>query len=301
MKLSHACERFLEHCRLEKGLSEHTLRAYRTDLAEFRKWLREDPALTEVAPERLQAFLAHMRDARGLKSTTVKRRFAALKVLYAYFERQEIVDDNPFRRFQLALRLGRRLPRNLSKGELGELTADIAVSVAKRPKSAEAHKRATVDLAIGLILVTGIRVGELCAIELPDIDLEDASIRIRGKGNRERRVFLVGEEICAGVAAYLKEREARPLALGHAVFLVNARGGPAAPGHIRSLLKEKADALGLPRRITPHMLRHTAATEYLEKGVDIRYVQRLLGHASIATTEIYAAATDEGLRRALMR
>ncbi|UUX51322.1 tyrosine-type recombinase/integrase [Nisaea acidiphila] len=301
MKFSRACERFLEHCRLEKGLSDHTLRAYRIDLGEFGKSLREDPDLCEISPERLQAFLAHMRDARGLKPATAKRRFAALKVLFAYFERLEVIEDNPFHRFQLALRLGRRLPRNLSKGELGELTAGIMVSAAGRAQSGEAHKRSTVDLAIRLILVTGIRVGELCAIQITDIDLEDASIRIRGKGNRERRVFLVGEEICDGVASYLRARAARPLAREHTVFLVNARGGPAAPGYIRTLLKEKAAALGLPRRITPHMLRHTAATEYLEKGVDIRYVQRLLGHASIATTEIYAAATDEGLRRALMR
>jgi len=302
MELSDACARFLEHCRLEKGLSAHTLRAYRADLKEFQKVTIVEH-VEDVGSGHLKSYLAYLRDTRGLKPATAKRRFATLKAMLGYLELEEMISENPFRIFRFSLRLGRKLPRNLTKGELQGLKAGIAKLPLERRKQRIANDFVgeTVDLAIRMLLVTGIRVGELCTICLPDIDLRDASIRIRGKGNRERRVFLITEDLRELVQQYIFNRSAVSSAQSHDLLLINSRGAPATPDYIRKHLREKAAALGIERRITPHMLRHTAATEYLEKGVDIRYVQRLLGHASIATTEIYAAATDEGLRKALTR
>jgi integrase/recombinase XerD len=312
MTLDHACSRFLEHCRLAKGLSVHSLRAYAIDLKDFRRVIGGDTEISVIDRDMLDRFLAALRDERGLKASSIKRRFATLKVMFGWLETNDKIADSPFRRFKFPLRQPRRLPRNLAKGELWALAPSLAEGGGKRGQGV--HRAAatlggdfeaqTLTLAILLMVLTGVRVGELCSIRLGDLDLDDASLRIRGKGNRERRVFLIPPAGPDAVRRYLKARERVIRAAGgavvpHEILLISARGAAADPPLIRRLLRTRAEALDLGRRITPHMLRHTAATRYLERGVDLRYVQRLLGHASISTTEIYAAATDEGLRRAI--
>lgn len=308
--VSGVCARFLERARLAKGLSPHSIRAYAIDLDQFRTFVGGDTGVGDVDRDTLERFLAHLRDERGLLSSSVKRRFAPLKVLFAELERDGMIADSPFRRFEMRLKLPRRLPRNLTRTEIETLAPELDGPAPRRGQMTEpGHAAArgsgdveerTTDLAILLLLTTGIRVGELAGIRLGDIDLSDRSIRIRGKGNRERRVFLVGAATERRLARYLSTDRARvPDAEAHDRLLVTRSGAPTDPSDLRRLLRTRAEALGLERRITPHMLRHTAATRYLERGVDIRYVQRLLGHASISTTEIYAAASDEGLRRAI--
>lgn len=304
--LVRACDRFLERARFSKGLSAHSLRAYAIDLRQFCAFAGAETPVEEVDRDLLERFLRHLLEDRRLLSSSVKRRFATLKVMFTELERDETIEESPFRRFELRLKLPRRLPRNLTKAEISALAPGLDRSRGKAPARAFAavsamdHGALVTDLSIHLLLTTGMRVGELTTIRLADIDLDDRSIRIRGKGNRERRVFLVGEATERLLQHYLRAGRPRcPAATGHDHLIVTDTGDPADPSDIRRLLRDRAEALGLERRITPHMLRHTAATRYLERGVDIRYVQRLLGHASISTTEIYAAASDEGLRRAI--
>ena len=307
MTLATACGRFLEHARYAKGLSVHSLRAYGTDLRQFRAYAGDERKIGEIDRAVLEGFLRHLLDERRLLASSVKRRFATLKVMFAELERDAHLTESPFRRFELRLKLPRRLPRNLTKGELAALAPDLECRRRRtQPAAGTGGDGLLTDLVILLLLTTGIRVGELTEIRLREIDLDDRSIRIRGKGNRERRVFLVGDMVTRLLRQYLDHR--RRLANAAAAgglsgfeerLLLDGSGAPAKPADIRRLLRARSKALGLDRRITPHMLRHTAATRYLEQGVDIRYVQRLLGHASISTTEIYAAASDEGLRRAI--
>jgi integrase/recombinase XerD len=157
----------------------------------------------------------------------------------------------------------------------------------------------TTRVAAFLLLATGIRVGELATVRIRDIDLDQHSMRILGKGNRERQVFLPNEGIAQMLTEYIGPAEThanRPDGL-----LLDARRRPASSASLRARIKGLGLKAGLTRPITPHMLRHTTATALLEAGVDIRFVQRLLGHQSIATTQIYTHVSDQALKAAIVR
>jgi integrase/recombinase XerD len=142
---------------------------------------------------------------------------------------------------------------------------------------------------------TGVRVNEVVGIRCQDIDLLGRSIRLLGKGRRERQVFLTNDWITDLVDAYMAARSM--LDLEHTHLLFNLRNDPLTPSAMRARLAKAALAAGLNSRVTPHVLRHTAATQLIEAGVDIRYLQRLLGHASLSTTEIYTHVSDRTLKR----
>jgi integrase/recombinase XerD len=147
------------------------------------------------------------------------------------------------------------------------------------------------------MVATGVRVNEIVGIECQDIDLPSRSLRLLGKGRRERQVFLTNDWITDLTRAYLRTRG--ELAVDHRYLLFNARHEPLTTAAMRSRLAAAARNAGLSGRVTPHMLRHTAATQLIELGVDIRYIQRLLGHASLSTTEVYTHVSDGALRRAV--
>jgi integrase/recombinase XerD len=149
-------------------------------------------------------------------------------------------------------------------------------------------------MAAELLFATGIRVAELAGLRDEDIDLTAGVITILGKGDRQRRVYIPDADIRELVIAYWNARTAK----GHVTksFLVNSRGGTASPQFIRRLVRELGEDAALTRRVTPHMFRHSIATYLLEEGVDMRYVQRLLGHRSIVTTEIYTHVADAALK-----
>ena len=310
MDLGSAAADFLRHCRA-RGLSAHTLAAYAGDLDDYARQPRDTAGTTEPSREDIDGWVEALR-RRGLSPATVRRRIASLKVFCRWLEEEGRIAANPFHQMRLRLKVPRRLPRNLKRDEV---TALLAASGGAGPAeedgaTAEAFAEATLSLAIRLMLTTGIRVGELCAIRLDDLDLAARVIAIRGKGERDRRVFLVDDHVAAETAAYLRRRAAwlgrtrGAAAAGNEAtgvrLLLTPRGTPARPDHIRRLLARRVRRLALDRHVTPHMLRHTAATRLLERGVDIRFVQKLLGHASISTTEIYTHVSDRALREAIV-
>jgi integrase/recombinase XerD len=145
------------------------------------------------------------------------------------------------------------------------------------------------------MLVTGARVSEVVGIRCDDIDLSGRSIRILGKGRRERHVFLSNDWLCRFTDAYLEMRAGLPVEHPHLLFNVNFH--PLTPSAVRARLARVAQCAHLETKLTPHTLRHTAATQLIEAGVDIRYIQRLLGHASLTTTEIYTHVSDAALKQ----
>ncbi len=149
--------------------------------------------------------------------------------------------------------------------------------------------------AITLLFTTGLRVGELVAISVNDVSQSDGVIQVRGKGNRERQVFILKGEASTILASFLRRRQG--LATECENLLVRADGQRISSQYVRRRLQRIAIDAGIDRRITPHMLRHTAATQLLEAGVDIRFVQRLLGHTSILTTQLYTEVRDVALRK----
>ncbi|MFD2235505.1 tyrosine-type recombinase/integrase [Phaeospirillum tilakii] len=292
--LTECISRFIEHCRVGRCLSANTLRAYRTDLADFAAFAGGRKAIDGIDRALLRSYAAHLFDVEGLKESSVKRRMAALKVMFRWLERDEVIALSPFHRLDLTIRLPRRLPRALSPEEMRRLLA-AAERAAQGGGFAEVQTR----FIIVCLFTTGLRIGELVSVGLEEVDPVAATIRVRGKGNRERRVYLPGAEAERILRGYLAARAAP--GSGSDRLLVGADGVALTAQTIRRRLSQLARAAGIERRVTPHMLRHTAATQLIEAGVDIRFVQKLLGHASIATTQIYTQVSDSSLKATLER
>lgn len=310
MLLRLACDEFLTHCRVAKNLSAHSLRAYSIDLAEFQRFFGADRGVDEVERNGLRGYLRHLFDVRKLKETSIKRRLACLKVLFRWLEQEDVISITPFHRFDARLKLPRRLPRSLSKPEMRTLLDHAATRLgleAGGKYEASALDKITLEtmnfsnitvlMVLETLYRTGMRVGELAAVRLSDLDAAQGVITVNGKGNRQRRVFLPSEPLLRLTGRYLNLRAARTP--GHDGFVLAPSGGKVSTQQLRLVVREAAESAGLERRITPHMLRHTAATHLLEAGVDIRFVQRLLGHQSISTTEGYTRVTDEALREVI--
>lgn len=285
---------FLDHCRT-KGLSAHSLKAYRQDLDDYALWRKrarrkdQDP----LSKDAITDWVLALQD-RAMAPASIKRRVACLKVMCRWLEDEDIIESSPFHRLRLNIRLPRQLPKNIKRGELKALFAAVGRASNEGPKR---QTWLTMRLGLELMFTTGVRVGELCAIRLHDIDFTEGSISIRGKGNRERRVYFVDQDMHRSVERYLKTR--KKTGTQSEFLLINSWGAPVTPDFIRRQLKKLAERAGIERTITPHMLRHSAATELLENGVDIRFVQKLLGHSSISTTEIYTHVSDSSLRSAI--
>jgi integrase/recombinase XerD len=293
MKFRVAVDDFLHFCRVERQLSSHTIQAYDADLTDFLKWLSPEMTVPETTASSLKEYFEYLICVRKLTVATVRRRFACLR---AFFRRTAALNSfsDPCSVWRPVFPRRKRLPRTLSRIEASNLLhSSRSILITKRRK----------DLAFGaivrLLVVTGMRVGELCKLALDDFSSDCSTCRIQGKGSRDRIAYITDAPLREELFAIL---ESRKLANGtvRAMFL-NRYGAPMTPQSVRSKLRRVAQAAGLSRRITPHMLRHTAATLLLEKGVDIRFVQRLLGHSSIATTEIYTHVSDEALRATLAR
>lgn len=294
MTLTEAHKKFLRHCNSAINLSPHTMRAYRSDLDDSQRYFGVRRSLGAVDKDQLRKYIRHLREQRRFKETTIKRRLASLKLLFKWAAQEEIVGINPFDSLNERIRLPKRLPRALDRGDQQCLRKAIAI-----------HPRADdfVDVRdkaiVHLLLETGIRVGELVAIDLADFSLADGSIIIHGKGNRQRIVFVVQKLLQRKINLYLSWRSALP-AVSSKLF-VSAEGRAIATPVVRAGLRRISSAAGISRNVTPHMLRHTCATQWLEDGLDIRHVQKLLGHRSISTTEIYTHVSDQSLREALSR
>jgi integrase/recombinase XerD len=293
MLLRLAIDEFLQFCRVERQLSENTLAAYEADLEDFKRSLAADVLLTSITEEVLQGYLAQLVMQRKLSVATVRRRFACLRTFIRRSARQHAFAD-PFASWQLRLPRRKRLPRALSRAEVSSL---LGRSTPRQPPV----WRRDGDLAVAMLLMvsTGIRVGELCKLKLDDLAPGGASIRIHGKGSRDRIAYITDLALQSSLQRLADQR--RQKEQEHQSLFLNRNGMPMKPQSIRCRLRRHAREAGLVRRITPHMLRHTAATLLIETGVDIRFVQRLLGHSSIATTEIYTHVSDEALRATLAR
>ena len=309
MNIRKACDLFLDYCRSSKNLSAHTLRAYEIDLNDFQRFIGPRKGVGGIDKSLLRNYLGHLKEEKGFKPTTIKRRLACLRVLFSWLEDEEIVAQSPLYRLNAKIALPHQLPRALTRDEMSRLLAFWRLRLGLPPKSQVGPRhlatlRNTRDMtsftgmiATELLFATGMRVGELASVRPDDISPDGEVITIVGKGNRQRRVFVSRNELKVLTRCYLETRAERfPSA---DCTLVTPQGANASPQYLRQIITRAAKGAGVTRRVTPHMIRHTAATMLLEEGLDIRYVQRLLGHQSIATTQRYTHVTDEVLQKLL--
>jgi integrase/recombinase XerD len=264
--------------------SPRTVDAYRRDLADLARHL-EDRSPTTATRADLEAWSAELR-ARGLAATSVARRLAAARTFFRHLVLLGVRPDNPAAEVELPRRR-RRLPRTLSPGEVERLI-DAANGVTPRAL----RDRALVELLYG----AGLRVTEAVSLDRARVDLSERLVRPLGKGDRERLVPL-GREAVEALRRYLSrgrpylDRRHRP------ELFLNAQGGPLTRAGAFLILRRLAEKAGLePSRVHPHLLRHSFATHLLEGGADLRSVQEMLGHADLATTELYTHVSDRRRR-----
>jgi integrase/recombinase XerD len=264
-------------------LAPRTVEAYRRDLFALADWLEHSPA--SVTTEELERYLAELR-AAGLSGATIARRVASLRSFFRHLVLIGAADANPAADLDLPRR-ARRLPRVLSPSEVERL---IDAAAGTTPRTL--RDRALVELLYG----AGLRVGEAVGLDKGGVDLDQRLVRTIGKGGKER-VVPVGRQAVEALRRYLArgrphlDRRHRP------ELFLNAQGGPLTRAGAFLLLRKLAAKAGLePERVHPHLLRHSFATHLLEGGADLRSVQEMLGHADLATTELYTHVTDRRRR-----
>jgi integrase/recombinase XerD len=289
--LHSATADFLSHCRHAKALSPHTVRAYAQDLTDFSSFATKERNVHTITTTDVETYIQEL-SRRGLSPATTKRRLGCLKVFFQWLTTTKTIAGSPLEQFKLTIKQVRRLPRAISRRDLREL---VRVASSSNVNAA----RGATDLGILLMATTGLRVAELVALRLTDIDTLDGQVRVHGKGSRERTVYVTNPSLLGKLRSHATARLKASSIHGH--LFVNHRGTPLTTATFRAHIRKTCAASRVKRRVTPHMLRHTAATLLLEEGVDIRIVQRLLGHQSISTTEIYTHVADMTLRKALAR
>jgi integrase/recombinase XerC len=283
---------FERHLRDERGVSPNTRAAYLRDIGDFASFLSREflnrPEAEIRAAEAdvlaVRSYLAHLR-ARGLSKTSMGRHLSALRTFFRFLSREGHVSANPARAVATP-RAGRSLPRTLSVEE----AASVVEAGPDGPAGLSVRDRALLEL----LYATGLRVSELVALDLSDVDLASRQVRTLGKGRKERIVpFGVPAE--AALREYLRERPTpRSRKDPDAVFL-NAGGGRLTDRSVRRILDRALRVAGVTRHASPHALRHSFATHLLAAGADLRTIQELLGHASLSTTQRYTHLDAERL------
>ncbi len=287
MTLDEAIAQFLFTCAVERKLSVNTIQAYDSDLTQFSIFACTGEIEDAISLGNLKRYLAEMLEVKKLSVSTVRRRIACLRA-FSHFLSEQHGTESAFERWSPKLKRPKRLPRSLSFSELKQLVD---------PGECPSHADSDTTFCILLLSATGLRVSELCGIRLCDIATNGEAIHILGKGLKDRIVYVSNEVLGSELA-----NRKRQLLLHHSVesyLLRNSIGHPMRPQTLRRRLHQLRKTRELSRNVTPHMLRHTAATLLIENGTDIRFVQRLLGHASIATTEIYTHVSDLALKNAV--
>lgn len=299
MEISQAREQYVRWLEAGRDLSGHTVRAYASDVAALERHMGQARQVEEISAACILSFLEDQR-ARGISATTLRRRTAGLRSFCRWLVSRQLLEADPTREANVSVGRFRRLPRVVPGSELNRLLLFLreAAGASANPRSREVEERPhefTTLLAVTLMVATGIRVSEAVSIRCKDVDVVGRTLRLVGKGRRERQVFLTDDWITGLVSAYLTAR--LRLGLSGERLLFNLHFEPLSAPALRGRLAKAGQAAGLEARVTPHMLRHTAATQLIEAGVDIRYIQRLLGHASLSTTEIYTHVSDRSLKR----
>lgn len=276
--LDPLAERYLSHLRVEGGLAANTLEAYRRDLSKLQAFLHRQqlPMDAPVSPPQVVGFLASLK-AEGLSPVSMARTVSALRGWFRFLVREGILAANPARDLATARR-GIKLPGTLTMAEVTALLELPAVQTVE-----DARDRTMLEL----MYASGLRVSELVALELARLDLTVGCVRVCGKGSKERLVP-IGEAAREALVQYLEQ--VRPVILrrrsSRALF-VSRRGRALTRQAFWKIVRQRARRAGIAKPISPHMLRHSFATHLLEGGADLRAVQAMLGHANIATTQIY--------------
>lgn len=277
---------YLAYCQLQKCLDKKTLKAYNIDLRQFFEQI-PNLTITEITSQTLEQYISQLHEL--YKPRTVKRKIASLKSLFHYLEYREIIDHNPFSKtlihFQEPTILPKIIPLHIIESFLS-----IIYRQRETAKTPYQKKNALRDVAVvEMLFATGMRISELCSLKMHDVNLYDGTILIYGKGNKERRIQIGTESVIHILTEYYENFRVERQSCSN--FFVNQLGKALSDQSVRRMINKYTSLASIEQHITPHMFRHTFATSLLEADVDIRYIQKMLGHSSINVTEIYTHVT----------
>ena len=272
---------YIEYCEYRKRLDSKTLKAYKIDLKQFEIFCTD---LSDCfAKNIVDDFITNLH--KQYKPKTVKRKIASLKAFFHHMEYKELLNENPFTKLEIRFREAKLLPKTIPFHSIQTFLSTLYAQ--KELAESEYQLRCCIrDIAvIELLFATGMRISELCSLKPSDIDFESSNILIYGKGAKERIIQLGNQEVIAALVLYQETFKKDIEVCGY--FFVNRLQHKLSEQSVRFMINHYAELAGISQHITPHMFRHSFATLLLEQDVDIRYIQRMLGHSSISTTEIY--------------
>jgi integrase/recombinase XerD len=307
MQINQATTEFVSGYFSTHSLSAKTKVAYSSDLAQFRAFVGEDLGLLSLGAANVENWAAKLRQ-EGYSPASIRRKMVTLRVFCSYWVRKGTLPESPFWRVKLSFGRIEQLPRALTAGEMSALLAQArttysATELSHKPDRATELRSepfsfgrygALRNLALlDLLFATGMRVGEVSALDVRDFLVEEAVFRVQGKGGRDRLACVVDEETVRIQEKHLAVR--RRFETPSPALFLNVSGQRLSTQGIANVITQFRKEAGIERHITPHMLRHTVATLLLRNGADIRVVQEFLGHTSIATTQRYTHITKEHL------
>ena len=275
MKYKHV-ENYLNYCQYQKRLTGKTLKAYRIDLNQFYTYMQFKNLKNK---KDISVYIQQLHTT--YKPRTVKRKIAAIKAFYTYLEKQDFLKENPFHKIDYRFKEPIRLPKTITLHELNHLYQSL-YAYSKQTS----NRVITRDIAIlELLICTGIRVSEVSHLLKSNVFIRENTIIINGKGSKERIIYIDNQNLIQSLLSYQRlfqdEIEKSPY------FFINRLGHHLSEQSIRFMIVKYCHLFHIDSHITPHMFRHTFATMMLEDDVDIRYIQEILGHSSITTTQIY--------------
>jgi integrase/recombinase XerD len=311
MRLDQAITEFFNGYFSTHDRSKKTEVAYKSDLEQLAAYAPKECSLFSLDAALIESWAADLR-TKSYAPASMRRKMVVLKVFCSYWVRKGVLSESPFWRVKLSFGRVVQLPRALTESEMRDLLFQArqnhcaaavprkgpALAKSKVPELSARSYRALRNLAlVDLLFATGMRVGEVSALNLGDFAVTESVFKVSGKGGRDRLAFVVDEETVQIQKEHIEARS-RLTSDSPALFL-NASGERLSTQGIANIIAQFRKDAGIERHITPHMLRHTVATLLLRNGVDIRIVQEFLGHASIATTQRYTHVTKDHLIRVL--
>ena len=286
-------DEFLQVIQSTKNLSDKTIIAYRSDLNDFQEFL-QDNELDETV---ILKYVQMLSKERGLKDNTICRKLITLKMFFSFLYEHGYTDTNYYQNHHFRYKKERRLPKTLAVKETSKLLTYLTDCAAKETTEFEKWKSIRNLALIDVLISTGIRIAEASNISLGDIIHSERTILIHGKGRKQRLIYISCNEAWNNLIRWLKVRKSTPTNTDK-VF-VNRFGEQLSIHGIEYIYNSAKTACGINEKSTPHYLRHTFATNLLANGADLRSVQEILGHSSVATTEIYTEVTTKRKKQVL--
>lgn len=288
MDLKAKISTYLYVCKFQKELDDKTIRAYRADLEQFVTLIGGDE--NNLDKEKVSSYLIYLHST--YKQKTVKRKIASVKALFHYLEEEELIEVNPLYRVKTKFKEEITLPKIIPKNIIEQMLNHLYRKRASEKYSEWERELILRDIAvIETLFSTGLRISELCHLQSKYFDLKNGILCIRGKGGKERYLQIGSDDVLSMLNVYKKCFDEK--IKEHGYFFINRYGKPLSEQSARRMIHKYADEIQADINITPHMFRHSFATYLMEEDVNIRYIQKMLGHASITTTQIYTFVTTE--------